>query len=423
MSKTLALAAAAALVLTGLAPATQGTGRRAALRLEVLAHRNPAGGYSADVFGHRGYAYLSSWHGASCPALGVRVYDVRAPRHPTRVATFADGRSQPQVKGTWTEKTIVQHVSTARFSGDLAVTSFQSCRPGSFQGFGLYDVTHPTRPRELALVHTTPRGSHEIWLQPKGRHAYVYTAIPRSELISSPDFSPSTGSARTPGEPDFRIYDVTDPTRPVKVGEWGAWRALGINASGRVNLVHSVITNSAATRAFLSYWNLGTIILDIRNPSKPRFLGRTPPEHEQTDAHSAWLGRHGTVLVETHELPDGHPSFYDISNVRRPRWLSNLVLPHAPPSPALGFMTGVHDPKVLGSRAYFSWYARGVVIASIANPRRPRILARFVPPPSRDQERALCIRPACSLVWGVYATRNEVLASDMVGGLWVLRLR
>jgi hypothetical protein len=432
LGRALTLAAAAAVVGLVATAAAEGVptvkpGR--AVRLARLAHVDPAGGYNADVFGHRGYAYLSSWHGAACPSLGVRVYDVRDPKRPRFVSTFADARSQPRVDGTWTEKTIVQHVSTPSFTGELAVTSFQACGHGQFQGFGLYDVTDPANPKQLSLVRLDPRGSHEVWLQPKGKRAYVYTAIPRSELISSPDFNPQTQRARTPGEPDFRIFDATDPAHPAKVGEWGAWRRLGIRpTAGRghlsFNLVHSVITNPAATRAYLSYWDLGTVILDIRNPANPRYLGRTPAVDAQGDAHSAALARGGKILIETHETTGGHPTLFDISNPSKPRKLSDLRLRGNTNRGALGYTNGVHDPKVRGNRAYFSWYQRGVVVANIANPRRPKVVAQFVPPRARDPEGSLCSQgsASCAMVWGVYAEKNYVLASDMLSGLWVLRL-
>ena len=394
------------------------------MRLQKIAHVDPHEGYTGDVYGHLGYAYLSSYHGAECPSAGVRVYDVRNPAKPKRVSTFADVKSQSRVARTWTEKTIVKHVSTPNFVGELAVVSFQRCGGNGFQGFGLYDVTRPADPKPLSLIHLDPRGSHEIWLNAKGRRAYVYTAIPRSELLSSPDYDPQTQTAKTPGKPDFRIFDVTDPTDPVQVGEWGAWKERGVKpwqGSGRLsaNFVHSVITNPAATRAYLSYWDLGTVILDIRDPAHPRYLGRT--SDPQGDVHSAALARNGKVLVETHETADGHPTLFDISNPAKPKRLSEIRLPGN--VPATGFTGGVHDPKVLGNRAYFSWYVRGVVVADISNPRKPKVVARFLPTPAPDTDRVLCDTASCRLVWGVYATKRYVLASDMLSGLWVLRLR
>src|SRR5439155_8350208 len=167
---TFALMGAALAVLAFAGGAASGDRQRQAapavrkLHVQLLGHADPGGGYTADIVAHKGYAYLSSWRGDRCPALGVRVYDLRDPRHPTRVSTFADAAGEPAVAGSWTEKTIVRHVQTPSFTGDLAVTSFQSCKPGTsvFQGFGLYDVTNPARPRRLALVALKPRGSHEI---------------------------------------------------------------------------------------------------------------------------------------------------------------------------------------------------------------------------------------------------------------------
>jgi hypothetical protein len=88
-----------------------------------------------------------------------------------------------------------------------------------------------------------------------------------------------------------------------------------------------------------------------------------------------------------------------------------------------GFTTGVHDPKVRGNRAYFSWYGRGVVAADISNPRKPKLLAQFLPPKKADPDKVLCDTASCRLVWGVYAEKNYLLASDMLSGLWILRLR
>ena len=411
------------------APRPQVTG------LRVLASINPGGGYHGDVFAHRGTAYLSSWHGEDCPGTGVRVIDLANPTRPQHVATFADAAREPEVRGTWTEKTIVREARTASFRGAIAVTSFQHCNESAFRGFGLYDLTDPRNPKRLALVRTEGvRGSHEIWLENARGRLWVYTAIVRSELLSSPDYDPKARTATTPGLPDFRIFDVTDPRRPRQVGSWGSWKALGIHPNnGRgvypANLVHSVITDDAAKRAYLSHWDLGTVILDISNPSRPRYLGRTRLRagEPQGDAHSSALAKRGRILIETHETVLGRPALFDVTNPRRPVRLAELRLPaaDAAPKPHVPYYAhSVHDPKVLGDHAFFSWYRHGIVVADIARPARPRIVARFVPSAARDPSGDTCGNGAdpCPFVWGVFPTKDYVLASDMNSGLWVLRL-
>jgi hypothetical protein len=411
------LVAVAGLAAAGAALAKQ-DGREA--RFEVLGQIRPSGSYSGDVVLHRRHAYLSSHKGgASCPADGVGVYSLRDPSRPRRIATFG------RIPGTWTEKTVVRPVATPAFTGDLAVTSVQSCRRGAFRGFALYDVTRPGRPQELARVRTDPRGSHEIWLQPVGRRAYVYTAIIASEILSS------TNGA--PGEPDFRIYDVTRPREPVLRGGWGAWAALGLvpfhDPAKRLegNFVHSVVGDG--TRAYLSYWDLGTVVLDVRDPAKPRYVGRT---RETDNAHSSWLGPRG-LLIETHEANGGVATLHR-RGAADPVQLGTFELPDAvirrghrvrglSPVSGLDLTDSVHDGKVQGSTALFSWYAQGVVAADVSDPAKPRFLARFLPRPGEDRERLLCPGRRCTAVWGVDVEGDLVVASDMISGLWVLRLR
>ena len=411
------LAVLAALAAAGTAPATQD---RDSVRFEVLGQARPAGGYSADVVLHRRHAYLSSHKGGrTCPADGVRVYSLRDPRRPQRIATFG------RIPGTWTEKTIVRRISTPSFTGDLAVTSVQACRESAFRGFALYDVTRPGRPRELARVRTDPRGSHEIWLQRVGRRAYVYTAIVASEILTSRNGEP--------GDPDFRIYEVTRPQQPVLRGGWGAWAALGLvpfhDPTRRLegNFVHSVVGDGA--RAYLSYWDLGTVVLDVRDPARPRYVGRT---RATENAHSAWLGPR-SLLIETHEASGGVATLHRRAATGDPLQLGTFELPDSAirrghrarglaPVSGLDLTDSVHDAKVQGRTALFSWYAQGVVAADISDPRRPRFLARFLPRPEEDPERLLCPRRRCTALWGVDVEGDLVVASDMIGGLWVLKL-
>lgn len=398
----------------------------------VLAHADPGGGFHADVVAHRNHAYLGSWGAgaARCPSFGVRVFDLHDPSNPVHVSTFADGMSEPTANGSWTEKVIVRSFAGRHFRGDLAVVSFQRCRAPGHRGFGLYDVTDPADPRRLALVGTPANGSHEIWLEIRGNRAYVYTAVINAELVT----------ARA--EADFQIWDVSDPRNPKKVGQWGAWENLGVppvfvdaNGVTRRNFTHSVIGAVVGRqhRAYLSYWDLGTVILDVTDPARPAFLGRTEfAPHEEGNAHSAWLARGGNVLIQTDEDFNPNPTavieqawgygrIFDISDPADPVQLSTVEMPTTRQrSPDRPGDFSVHDPKVRGGRAYFSWYAEGVVVFDISDPSRPAMEAQFLPPPAEDPFGLFV--PAQVNVWGVFVHRDYVLASDMSSGLWVFKL-
>jgi hypothetical protein len=182
-----------------------------------------------------------------------------------------------------------------------------------------------------------------------------------------------------------------------------------------------VITNAAATRAYLSYWDLGTVILDITDPGHITYLGRTAPG--QGKVHSAWLTGGGKIMLETHEVAHGRPVVWQIADPAHPVQLSTVRLPAAlrpGGSSAFELADSVHDPKVLGRYAYFSWYGQGVALFDLRNPAKPRFVTRFRPPPKRDGHELLCPGEACTAVWGVFPTPKYVLASDLNSGLWVL---
>ncbi|HWB73246.1 MAG TPA: hypothetical protein VG452_13615 [Egibacteraceae bacterium] len=337
----------------------------------VVGHADPGGGLHADVVALGRHAYLASAGSGElvdgarpyCRSAGVRVYDLNDPANPALVSTFADAASDPRVAGSRTEKLLVRAVSTAAFRGDLAAVGFQSCAGDEgFRGFGLYDVTDPTSPRTLALVATDRRanGAHELWLDPRDDAAYVYTAVPLSELRTSPD-------GRSPGDqPDFMVFDVSDPASPRRVGQWGAWAQLGVAPQAtdpqgvlREHLAHSVIAEG--TTAYLSYWDLGTVILDLNDPANPLYVGRTTfAPHQEGNAHSAWLAAGGRILVETDEDVEptpvgplergwGHPRVFDLSDPAHPSLLAEVELASTRqlPPPGPGHYS-VHDPKVAG---------------------------------------------------------------------------
>lgn len=420
-----------------LGPASPTSSKAKSKGVQTLGHADPGGGFNGDVVAHKGYAYLGSWGtaideasyeaGTYCPAQGVRVYSLFDLRNPTQVATFADGDANPELAGSWTEKVIVRRVNTPWFKGDLAAVSFQDCRLGGFTGIGLYDVSDPARPVELSLMQVGVFGVHELWLQPRGNRAYVWGAALFGEVVGD--------------EPDLRIIDVSDPRHPVQVADWGGQADLGIPANAGLgsfpfNFVHSVIGNENGSRAYVSHWDLGTIILDMSDPANPTYLGRTEfAASEEGNAHSSWLAKGENLLIQADEDFDpgfftpsgteiswGYARFFDISNPARPVQVGTFKLPTTTQfPPGIGDYT-VHDPKVVGNSVYFSYYAEGVVVVDISKPNAAGLVAQWLPEPAADPMGLFFPGEKFPFVWGVYPERNYALASDINSGLWVFRV-
>ncbi|MDR6226963.1 LVIVD repeat-containing protein [Desmospora profundinema] len=378
---------------------------------------------SADVYAHKGYAYVGTHRGQQSNE-GVRVFDIRNPANPVEVAAFAN-----DLPGTWQEKVIVKSVNTTHFKGDLAVVSVQKYRQDQTQNGGvlLYDVTNPEKPKKLAFW-TVPEeirtGTHELYLTVQGNRVLLLAANIYADYYTQGEYH------------DFSIVDVSNPTEPEELYNWNPRELLKAEdydgyaytddeGARRTAFAHSIITDHKGHYAFVSYWDLGTIIVDIRDPQKPKILGNTKFErHVQGAAHSAALAKGGTLLIETREVfePDpsdpefergwGYVRIYDIKDKKKPRLIGdyrseNSIRQIKAGEREPGTYT-VHDPKVKGNLLYLSHYSDGVRIVNIADPTQPYEVASYVP------DRAM--------VWGVFLHKNEILASDMGSGLKVLEL-
>lgn len=378
----------------------------------------------ADVYAHKGYAYAGT-HTASGGNGGVRVFDLKDPSNPKEVAVFAQ-----DIPDTWQEKVIVKSVNTPHFKGDLAVVSVQQTsrnnanRPNSFGGTLLYDVTDPTNPKKLGFYQLDKRitGTHELYLTTQGNRPLL--------LLSNPYADYYTGGK----EKDFQILDVSDPTNPKKIWEFdprilpevpesfNGYNWTDKHGKARAVFNHSVKTDHNGQFAYVSMWDLGTVIFDIRDPQNPTLVSRTEyAGNQKGSAHSSDLAKGGNVLIETREVSNpvgtgyesayGYTRIFDISDKSNPKLLSEFTtdLTFDIPPTSVGrttFAKTVHDPKVQGNTLYLSYYSGGVVSVDITDPSKPVEIGRYTPEKGN--------------VWGVFVDRNYVLASDMGQGLKVL---
>ncbi len=262
--------------------ATSASAEPVTRNFEVLGHNDlGAEDTNGDVWVHGNFAYVGTWSDP-CNGRGVKIIDVSDLTDPKLVGTLA---SRP---GTSAEDMVIRHVETEFFTGDLLAVGIQRCGEDPAldeQEFGpeFWDVTDPTSPvklSELGLTHGDS-GVHELDLFQRGGNVYALLATPFSEF-----FDPVPGG-------DFRIVDVTNPRLPIQVGEWGAG-AHGLTpgpffgqGSFGASFDHSARASVDGTKAYISYWDLGVLTLDITDVTNPTLVSRT--RYERTadgDAHS-----------------------------------------------------------------------------------------------------------------------------------------
>ena len=261
----------------------------------ALVGRNSIGGrgFNADVWVHERYAYVGAWGFSDwntggdqrfCPAdalNGVAVIDARNPSVPSEVARLRNP------SGTSAEDVVVYTARYGALAGhDIAVAGIQVCGgdrtdTSFFRGLQVWDVTDPAQPEELARLSTgcCTRGLHELEVQhrPDLGKTFVYASVPTSEYADAD--SPS-GRRDRAGRGDFRLIDITNPSAPAAVSDWGVWADLGsppgaaLGCDPDPEYGHSVEPSADGRRAFVAWWDSGFIELDVTNPANPVYVKR-----------------------------------------------------------------------------------------------------------------------------------------------------
>jgi hypothetical protein len=420
--------------------------------------RNAIGGrgYNADVWVHEQHAYVGSWGFSDwntggeqrfCPDAerGVAVIDARNPSAPVERARLLNPR------GTSVEDVVVYSAPYGPLAGrDIAVAGIQVCGgprtdESFFRGLMAWDVTDPARPEKLGRLSTgcCTRGLHELEVQHRDDlgKTFVYASVPASEY---PD-----GETRRDrqGRGDFRLIDVTNPTLPVEVSNWGVHRNLGgppaegLGCDPDPEFGHSVEPSADGRRAFVSYWDSGFIELDVTDPATPVFVTRAAYElTADGDGHSSNFDEDRNLLFSADEdfcktSGSGTEKGFGYLRVwdwpvpgepRAPRQIGSYKTPNSSGTKDVnaGDYT-IHNPLLVGTEIYASWYTDGVRIIDVSDPANPRETAHFVPPsennPVKPSQRGVLTNT--TQVWGVAhdPVSNLIYASDMNSGLWILR--
>ena len=258
-----------------------------------------------DVATYKNLAFVGKWSGP-CPGGGVDVIDISQPATPTLLS------HTPEHLDTSMEVMRPLRIGTR----DVLAIGLQDCRkptPGvtARAGLELVDVTDARNPSELSFFDVDAFGRQVV-----GVHELDVTQALDGRslaLLAAPGLEPATADASGHGgKGDLLIVDISDPTHPVLTGSWGVLGdpALGLDFYRSVRrgndartLLHSVRAGHDGTIAYLSYWDAGVIILDIADPSTPRYLGRTTyAPAAEGNAHSVAEADGGRLIVQADEV-------------------------------------------------------------------------------------------------------------------------
>ena len=176
---------------------------------------------------------------------GTTLVDVGDPRSPRQLATL--------------EVPAGTHSHKVRALDGLMLVNREGhgAQPGmGAGGLGIWDVSTPSRPREISFWRSGGLGVHRFTFD--GRYAYI-----------SPTAEGYVGNI-------MMILDLADPTRPEEVCRWwipGQWEAGGEEypwAEWTKPRCHHPMR--AGDRLYVSYWHHGFHILDIADMARPQVI-------------------------------------------------------------------------------------------------------------------------------------------------------
>jgi hypothetical protein len=428
-----------------------------ALNMVAVGHNSIGGrGFNADVWVHKGYAYVGHWgftdwaNGSKtrfCPQPpnnGVAVIDARNPANPVLISKLQNPN------GTSAEDVVVYTARSGPLAGrDIAAAGIQVCGGSRYdasipRGLMLWDVTVPASPAQIGFLSfgCCTRGLHEFEIEyrPDLGKTFAYATDPTAE---EPDDESPTGREDQQGRGPFRLIDITDPRNPQLVSHWGFLTrgvvpaaGQGCDADGLYG--HGAEPSEDGKLVFLSYWDSGFVAIDVTNPANPVFKGRAVyPANADGDGHSSNYDDERRLLYSADEdfckssgagieKGFGYLRVWDYSNLAAPRQIGEYRTPNSlgTDDQAAGDYT-IHNPFYVPSEetVYASWYTDGVRVIDVSNPRAPREVAYFVPPagenPVKPNQRF--VLPSTTQVWGVVVDNGLVYASDMNTGLWILK--
>ena len=322
-------------------------------------------------------------------------------------------------------------------------------------GVSFYDVSDPSKPKELAFVSFTPGGSGH-GLDADDKYAYScgqFSADLNREALVIVDYSDPKN-----------IHQVSTWHVPgmLKGEQFGPLNQKGPDGKQQIIQCHEVEYYN--DRLYVAWRDAGMVILDVKDRTKPTLIATydyVPPFHGGGlgAAHTSLPvvthpGEHPDLVIHTDEIFDCPPAFgriLDVSDLKAPevvrgdrpaniQLLSTFRLDFVedvfdpakptfvcPDGPGARAGASTHLPAIdyrSPSLVYINWYDEGLHVMDISNPFAPTFIGyflspRFVPPNAGPNEPHK-VRHTRE-IWQDPDTNLLYLTDGNGGGLMVLR--
>lgn len=335
-----------------------------------------------------GYAYLCR----SGTDEGLVIFDVRdieAPAYVGSLRLSAGFEADIEVSddGNWA------FWETQRIPGaGIPDATDPTSAPGALPyGIHIVDVSDKANPRWAGFTPVPPNGPHSITYANIGGKDYVFASVYSWQYVGT---SVTPVRLAPPGMQRLVIYelDTSLPTAQlVEVASYidpAAAEESVVPEDERMPHDVSVAVHPFTNRtyAYVAYWNLGVVILDVTDPANPAKVGSATdfglaPTREIHMARQSEKPIDGKVIVVAEpeisgQDTTGYMSMIDVSDPANPTFVSNWKIPGNATSG--GGSRGPHYFDFRDGRVVLASYSAGFWVFDIhdrANLLRPRTVA------------------------------------------------
>jgi hypothetical protein len=366
----------------------------------------------------RWYLYTGSlWH------RGWTILDVSDPSAPEHVAFI------PGPENTWT---IQIQVADGKM-----ITALERIPPGwggreghSFsEGFLIWDVSEPRKPRRLGHYRTNSTGTH--------RNFYDGGTLVHA-----------AGGAPGFDKKIYQIVDIADPEKPKLVSRFWLPEQEETRADPASRISLHGPAHVEGRRVYLSYGEAGAVIVGIVDLERPQIVSRLVfkgiSNHHGIHTYQPLPKRNLAVVNDEAINENGDEdlnvvALADLHDERHPRVIAVFPQPIPPPETGLknffvkGGRFGPHNQHhwnhqpCLENRddiVYLTYFNAGLRVYDIRDERMPKEIAYFIPP---DPKQRFGTKPATRLVAQVEDVivdrRGFIYISEKNQGIFILRLK
>ena len=352
---------------------------------------NDVWGFDDPVFGNA-YALLGAGNGLS-------VVDVTVPQSPRIVGFFEGPYSiwrDIKTRGSYAYYVQDSYQGVCRRMTNVNSSYCQKLLPTD--GLSIVDLSRADSP--LLVAHDTSSFSwaHNLFVEVEPSRPYAY--------VCGGNVGANGGVA---------IFDLSDPVRPRRIAEWDD-----------VYLHDVMVQYRASERKYLLYGaaiyqqagDEALFVFDVTDPTNPVRIGKAG-RSTWPMMHNVWPTTDSEYLYVTHEGNNQPITIWDAKDPADLKELGPLWLTEGNDD------ISAHNVHVRGDRLFISYYSMGTVVYDISKPAKPRLLGQYDTYPQNWQNRGglsgnwgVYPYAASRLPDGEY----YVYSNDMANGLFVTQL-